>query len=84
MSMIVHERYPVAKLPDDLRGELDPGAYVTISLSVTEEDQSAASASDPEMTLTEILALARKSPRRSATEIEAELRAQRDEWDERG
>jgi hypothetical protein len=73
MNKIVRENYPAAKLPDDLRGGMDPTATVTVT--VTQEER-------PEhvMSLEEIFA-ARRPPFRSVEEIDTEIRRQRDEWD---
>jgi len=72
---IVREHYPAAQLPEDLRPSDDPHVHVTVTVEV-EPDQ-------PEhvMTLEEIWAL-RRPPFRTKDEIDAEIRRQRDEWDD--
>ncbi len=77
MNKTVREHYPAAKLPDDLRETLPDGAFVTVSIEPEAQDEL------PAMTLEEIFALARSAPRRDAEQIDAELRALRDEWQER-
>jgi hypothetical protein len=74
MNRIVREHYPASKLPEDLRAGVDPGATVTVT--IVEEEQSGKIA-----TLEEIFA-SRQPPFRSAEEIDADLRRQRDEWDD--
>ncbi|NJL08410.1 MAG: hypothetical protein HC900_09220 [Methylacidiphilales bacterium] len=32
MNRIVRENYPVSKLPEDLRGDIEPGASVTVTV----------------------------------------------------
>jgi hypothetical protein len=75
MNRIVKEHYPASKLPEDLRAGVDPASTVTVT--IVEEERP------PEgvMSLDEIFA-ARKPPFRSADEIDADLRRQRDEWDD--
>jgi len=74
MNKIVREHYPASRLPEELRPGNDPNASVTVTI---EEEQK------PEkvMTLEEIFSLT-GFRRRSAEEIDADLRKQRDEWDE--
>lgn len=76
MNTVVRQHYPASKLPDDLRGGIDPSKEVTVT--VVEEDR-------PErvMTFEEIFAL-RQPPFRTAEEIDAQIRELRDEWQERG
>jgi hypothetical protein len=75
MNRIVRERYPASKLPEDLRAGVDPSS--TLTVTIVEEEKR------PEkvMTLEEIFAL-RRSPFRTAEEIDEDLRRQRDEWDD--
>jgi hypothetical protein len=75
MNRIVLEHYPASKLPDDLRAGVDPSSTVTVT--IVEEKKR------PEqiMTLDEIFSL-RGFRRRSAAEIDDDLRRQRDEWDD--
>jgi hypothetical protein len=79
MNKIVREHYPVSKLPEDLRPSDDPNARVTVIV----EQEPADSLKRPEhvMTLEEIFA-ARRPPFRTKEEIDADLRQQRDEWDD--
>ena len=74
MNRIIRENYPASKLPDDLRGSVDPSSIVTVTI----EEQKP---SEKVMSLEEIFA-ARRPPFRTADEIDAELRRQRDEWDD--
>jgi hypothetical protein len=74
MNRIVKEHYPVSKLPEDLRVGVDPSATVTVTVVEEESSQLVP-------TLDEIFA-SRRPPFRSAEEIDAELRQQRDEWDD--
>jgi hypothetical protein len=75
MNRIVKEHYPASKLPEDLRGGVDPTATVTVT--IVEEQRH----SERNVSLEEIFA-ARKPPFRSPDEIDADLRRQRDEWDD--
>jgi hypothetical protein len=75
MNRIVREHYPASRLPDDLRGNVDPSSTVTVI--VAEEEQR------PEkvMSLEEIFSL-EGFRRRSAEEIDTDIRQMRDEWDD--
>jgi hypothetical protein len=75
MNRIVLHHFPASKLPDEMRGKVDPSATVTVT--VEEEEKR------PEkvMTLEEIWAL-RAPPFRTAEEIDEQLRRDRDEWDD--
>ena len=75
MNRIVKEHYPASRLPEDLRQGVDPTAIVTVT--IVEEETS------PEkiMSVEEIWAL-RAPPFKTAQEIDADLRRQRDEWDD--
>lgn len=75
MNKIVREHYLAAKLPPELRDGLEPQQLVTVTVTI--EDN----ASEAPLTLDEIFAL-RQPPFRSNEEIDAELRRQRDEWDD--
>jgi hypothetical protein len=75
MNRIVKEHYPASKLPEDLRAGVDPSATVTVTI-VQEEKRP-----EKVMTLEEIFA-ARRPPFRTSDEIDADLRRQRDEWDD--
>ena len=70
-----YENYPASKLPEDLRGDIDPSSMVTVTI-VEQEKRS-----EKVMTLEEIFAL-RAPPFRTAEEIDEDLRRQRDEWDD--
>jgi hypothetical protein len=76
MNRIVKEHYPASRLPEDLRAGMDPESTVTVT--VIEEG---AEAPRNVMSLEEIWAL-RAPPFRTAEEIDAALRRQRDEWDD--
>ena len=75
MNRTVKQNYPASRLPEDLRGNLDPSSTVTVT--IVEEEKR------PENvpTLEEIFAR-RRPPFRTKEEIDAELRRQRDEWDD--
>jgi len=76
MNTIVREHYPASKLPEDLRQGVDPDSTVTVTVTVE-------SLNRPERgrTLEEIFA-SRRPPFRTIEEIDAEIRRQRDEWDD--
>ena len=76
MNKIIREHYPASKLPEDLREGVDPKSVVTVTVTVETLQR-------PEhvMSLDEIFA-ARRPPFRSAEEIDADIRRQRDEWDD--
>jgi hypothetical protein len=75
MNRITREHYPASKLPEDLRAGVDPTSTVTVT--IVEEERR------PEevMSLDEIFSL-KGFRRRSAAEIDDDLRRQRDEWDD--
>ena len=75
MNRIVKKHYPASRLPEDLRQGVDPTAIVTVT--IVEEEMS------PEkiMSVEEIWAL-RAPPFKTVQEIDADLRRQRDEWDD--
>jgi hypothetical protein len=75
MDKIVRENYPASKLPDDLRIGVDPQTRVTVTITLDEERPERAP------TLEEIWAMIRP-PYRTKEEIDADLRRQRDEWDD--
>ena len=76
MNKIVREHYPAAKLPEDLREGVDPQATVTVTVSVEEM-----SPSKRKLSLEEIFAL-RRPPYRTKEEIDADIRRDRDAWDD--
>jgi hypothetical protein len=75
MNRIIRQNYPASKLPEDLRAGVDPSSTVTVTI-VEEEKRP-----DKVMSLEEIWAL-RAPPFRTAQEIDADLRRDRDEWDD--
>jgi hypothetical protein len=75
MNKVVLEHYPASKLPDDLRAGVDPSSTVTVTI-VEEEKRP-----EKVMSLEEIFSL-KGFHRRSAEEIDEDLRRQRDEWDD--
>jgi hypothetical protein len=74
MNKIVREHYPASKLPKDLRPSDDPDARVTVTIETEERPERV-------MTLDEILSQ-RGFARRTKEEIDADIRRQRDEWDD--
>ena len=74
MNKIVREHYPASKLPEDLRPSADPNASVTITIEEEKRPEKV-------MSLEEIFALG-GFRRRTAEEIDAEIRQMRDEWDD--
>jgi hypothetical protein len=87
MNRIVKEHYPVANLPEDLRQGLDPSEEVRVIVEVAGRDEAQVPRSGwfepPEriMSLEEIFAL-REPPFRSVEDIVADLRRERDAWDD--
>jgi hypothetical protein len=75
MNRTIREHYPASKLPEDLRTGVDPSSTVTVTI-VEEEKRP-----EKVMSLEEIFAL-EGFRRRSAAEIDEDLRRQRDEWDD--
>ena len=76
MNTIVREHYPVSELPEDLREGVDIAGRVRVVIDQEEP------APDPALSLDELFAM-RRSPNRTTDEIVAEVRRQRDEWDDR-
>lgn len=74
MNRIVRDHYPAAKLPDDLREGIDPGAEVIVTVEQIERP-------DRILSLEEIWE-SRRPPFMSADEIVAWVREGRDEPDE--
>jgi hypothetical protein len=79
MNKIVRAHYPISRLPEELRPCADPNAKATVIV----EQEISDSLKRPEhvMTLEEIFA-ARKPPFRTKEEIDADLRRERDAWDD--
>jgi hypothetical protein len=75
MNRIIREHYPASKLPEDLRVGVDPSSTVTVTIIEDEKRPERV------MSLEEIFSL-KGFRRRSAAEIDADLRRQRDEWDD--
>jgi hypothetical protein len=75
VNKIVREHYPASQLPEDLRPSADPSARVTVTI---EEEEGR-----PErvLSLEEIWAM-RRPPYRAKDDIDAEVRHQRDEWND--
>jgi len=69
----VVEDYPAERLPDELRGEIDPSATVTVSVSVQ---------ASPQPTFREIFDALREA-RVSSDDPVLGVRALREEWEER-
>ena len=76
MNGIVKEHYPASRLTEDLRQGVDPAATVTVTI-VEEEARPPGQV----MSVEEIWAL-RAPPFRTSEAVDAELRRQRDEWDD--
>ena len=74
MNSIVKLNYPASKLPEDLREGINPAAKVTVT--VVDDTPPG-----KPLTLEEIWDL-RRPPYRTAEEIVASVRRQRDEWDD--
>ncbi|MCF8476126.1 MAG: hypothetical protein K9G60_03790 [Pseudolabrys sp.] len=74
MNKIVRKQYSASKLPEDLREGFDPQSTVIVTVEDTLQPPERV------MTLDEIFAL-RRPPFRTAEEIDADIRRQRDEWD---
>jgi hypothetical protein len=75
MNSITKLNYPASKLPEDLRDGVDPTSTVTVTVTVDAARPARV------RSLEEIFA-SREPPFRSKEEIDAELRRQRDEWDD--
>jgi len=74
MNKIVRKHYPAAQLPEELRPSDDPNARVTVIIEKEERPEQV-------MTLEEIFSQ-KGFRRRTKEEIDAEIRRQRDEWDD--
>jgi hypothetical protein len=74
MDKIVREHYPAALLPEELRPSENPNARVTVTIETEEKPERV-------MTLDEIFSQ-KGFTRRTKEEIDAEIRRQREEWDD--
>jgi len=74
VNKIIREHYPAAQLPEDLRPNDDPNARVTV---IIQEEKRRTRV----MTLDEIFSQ-KGFRRRTKQQIDADIRRQRDEWDE--
>jgi hypothetical protein len=74
MNKIVREHYPAAQLPEELRPSGDPNARVKVTIEEETRPEKV-------MTLEEIFSQ-KGFRRRTKEEIDAEIRRQRDEWDD--
>ena len=74
MNKIVREHYLASKLPEELRGGIDPTHEVTVT--VIEEGQP-----EQAMNLDDLLDATKGYRRFSGAEILADIRKQRDEWE---
>jgi hypothetical protein len=74
MNKIVREHYPAALLPEELRPSENPNARVTVTIETEEKPERV-------MTLDEIFSQ-KGFTRRTKEEIDAEIRRQREEWDD--
>ncbi|MGO9008440.1 MAG: hypothetical protein ACLQIQ_17825 [Beijerinckiaceae bacterium] len=90
MNKIIKEHYPVAKLPEDLREGLEPEQQVTVTVESASDlikglnkgDELSQLLHRPEhiMSLEEMFAM-RRPIFSSTAEIDAHIRALRNEWD---
>ena len=76
MNTIVREHYPVSELPENLREGLDIAGSVRVVIEQEEHPR------EPALSLEELFAMRRPSYK-TTEEIVAEVRRQRDEWDDR-
>lgn len=77
MNKIVRERYPVARLPDDLRVLLDPSK--TVTLVIEQEDDAALQSAEPAYMR---FFGAAKELNTSVDAAVERIRSLRDEWDD--
>jgi hypothetical protein len=75
MNKFTREHYPASKLPDDLRGQIDPAGRVTVTIVEEEAPHRVRS-------FEEIFEDTKEFRTRTTAEITASIRAQRDEWDD--
>lgn len=78
MNKIVLEHYPAAKLPEELREGIEPGA----SVRVTVEEEARRKPLDPEKLLELMRAAQANAPGTTLDEAVARIRALRDEWED--
>ena len=78
MNKIVRERHPVAERPENLREGLEPSSMVRVTI----EQMPDAIDARRSFSLDDLSAM-RRPPFRSMEDITAEVRRQRDEWDDR-
>jgi hypothetical protein len=72
MNRIVRKHYPAAKLPDELRGDIDSSLQVTVTIVVEDTPEKVS-------TLEELFAL-RRPPYLSLQQIDDHMRHIREEW----
>lgn len=77
MNKIVLEHYPASKLPEELRGEIAPGA----SVKITVEEESGRRPMTREELHKSLLDARAKAPGVTLEEAVARIRELRDEWD---
>ncbi|SHL26090.1 hypothetical protein [Roseibium suaedae] len=75
MNKVVIQQYPAEKLPADLRAGIPDGTMVKVTLETTSPEQAALAGG-----LRELFASVPGDFRKSASEIEQDLRGQRDSW----
>lgn len=78
MNEIIRHHFPASRLPDELRGDLQPDDQVTVV--VTKEDRPS---TEQRIAALDAILAQRRPPYRSAEDIDAEIRRERDAWDER-
>ena len=79
MNKVIHEHYPAAKLPEDLREGIDPSRHVTVT--VVEEVQPPSREKLVQL-LEQAHARARSVGDVSREEAVRRIRDLRDEWDD--
>ncbi len=75
MNKFVRENYPASRLPDDLRIGVDPEATVTVTVTLDDKRPERVPSFE------EIWAM-RRPPFRTKEDIDADIRRQRDEWND--
>ena len=76
MNTIVREHFPAANLPPELRAGIDPGAAVTVTIIVENQTDL-----EPVLTLEQMFSMRHRSFH-SIAEVNAHVRAMRDEWND--